>query len=134
MQDSSDGQTVPGREWEPEIIRWFDEADIILLLIPSGFLGSEFIKKIELARALERHRRGDAIVIPVILKPADWQSTGLQGLQALPKDGKAVTAWPYPDTAYLNIPRRLRRTFDQWRNSRPSPRTPVPTPPPTQPL
>lgn len=67
----SDGQIIPGQEWAPEIIRQLDEADIILLLITSSFLGSEFIGRVELTRALERHRRGEAIVIPVILKPAD---------------------------------------------------------------
>jgi O-acetyl-ADP-ribose deacetylase (regulator of RNase III) len=116
IKDWSDGQIVPGHEWEPEIMRRLDDADIILLLITSGFLGSEFINKIELVRALERHRCGDVIVIPVILKPADWQSTALQGLQALPKDGKAVTAWPDPDTAYVNIAHGLRSAVDEWRN------------------
>lgn len=113
----SDGQIVPGREWAPEIIRCLDEADIILLLVTSSFLGSEFIGRVELARALERHRRGEAIVIPIILKPADWQSTGLEGLQALPKDGKAVSTWPDQDTAYLNVAQGLRRTIDAWRAS-----------------
>ena len=93
------------------------KADIILLLITSSFLGSEFIGRVEPARALERHRRGEAIVIPVILKPADWQSAGLEGLQSLPKDGKPVSTWADHDTAYLNIAQGLRRTIDKWRAS-----------------
>jgi hypothetical protein len=103
ISESNDGQIVPGQEWTPEIIRRLDEADIILLLVTSSFLGSEYIGRVELGRALERHRRGEAIVIPVILKPADWQSTGLEGLQALPKDGKAVSTWSDQDAAFLNI-------------------------------
>ncbi len=117
ISEWSDGQIVAGQEWAPEILRQLDAADIILLLVTSSFLGSEFIGRIELARALERHRRGEAIVIPVILKPADWQSAGLKGLQALPKDGKAVNTWSDPDTAYLDIARGLRRTVDEWRAS-----------------
>jgi hypothetical protein len=91
--------------------------DIILLLVTSSFLGSEFIGRVELRRALERHRRGEAIVIPVILKPADWQSAGLDGLQALPKNGKAVSTWSDRDAAYLDIARGLRRALDEWRIS-----------------
>jgi O-acetyl-ADP-ribose deacetylase (regulator of RNase III) len=117
IKDWSDGQIVPGQDWAPEIIRQLDEADIILLLITSSFLGSEFIGRVELDTALERHRRGDAIVIPVILKPADWQSAGLEGLQALPKDGRAVSSWPDRDAAYVDIARGLRRTVDAWRAS-----------------
>ena len=129
IEDWSDGQIVPGQEWAPEIIRRLDEADIILLLITSRFLGSEFIGRVELERALERHRRGDAIVIPVILKPADWQSAGLEGLQALPQDGRAVSSWPDHDAAYVDIARGLRRTVDAWRASKREERQPLAGPP-----
>lgn len=117
----SDGQIVPGQEWAPEIIRRLDEADIILLLVTASFLGSDYIGRVELVRALERHRRGEAIVIPVILRPADWQTAGLEGLQALPKDGKAVSTWSDQDTAFLDIAQGLRRTVDAWRVSEGSP-------------
>jgi len=69
-------QAHSGQEWAPEIIRQLDEADIILLLITSSFFGSEFIGRVELARALERHHRDEAIVIPVVLKPADSSGFG----------------------------------------------------------
>ena len=118
IKDWSDGQIIPGQEWESEIIRRLDDADIILLLVTSSFLGSEFIGAVELTRALERHRRGEAIVVPVILKPADWQSAGLAGLQALPKDGKAISTWPDHDAAYLDVAQGLRRTIDAWRTSK----------------
>lgn len=117
IKDWSDGQVLPGHEWAPEIIRRLDEADIILLLVTSSFLGSGFIGGVEFTRALERHRRGEAIVIPVILKPADWLSTSLAELQALPKDGKAVSTWSDRDAAYLDIARGLRHTIDAWRAS-----------------
>ncbi len=118
IKDWSDGQIIPGQAWESEIIRRLDEADIILLLVTSSFLGSEFIGTVELARALERHRLGEAVVIPVILKPADWHSAGLAGLLALPKDGKAVSTWPDSDAAYLDIAQGLRRAIDAWRASK----------------
>jgi O-acetyl-ADP-ribose deacetylase (regulator of RNase III) len=117
IKDWTDGQITPGQEWEPEIIRRLDEADIILLLVTSAFLGSEFIGRVELAGALDRHRRGEAVVIPVILKPADWQSTDLAGLQALPKGAKAVSSWSDKDAAYVDIAHGIRRAVDAWRVS-----------------
>jgi hypothetical protein len=119
IKDWSDGQITPGQEWEPQILRRLDEADIILLLVTSSFLGSEFIGRVELSMALERHRRGEAVVIPVILKPADWQSAGLAGLQALPKGGKAVTSWSDRDAAYLDIAQGVRRAVEAWRARKP---------------
>jgi len=115
ISEWNDGQIVPGQEWAPEIIRRLDEADIILLLVTSSFLGSEYIGRVELVRALERHRHGEAIVIPVILRPADWQSAGLEGLQALPKNGKAVSTWSDQDAAFVDIAHGLRRTVEKWR-------------------
>ena len=113
-----DGEIMAGQEWAPAIKRQLDDADIILLLVTSGFLGSDFIGRVELTRALERHRHGEAIVIPVILKPADWQSTDLSDLEALPKDGQAVSTWPDQDAAYVDIARGLRRRIDAWRASK----------------
>jgi anti-sigma regulatory factor (Ser/Thr protein kinase) len=112
----SDGQIIPGQEWVPEINRRLDQADIILLLVTSGFLGSEFIGRVELVTALERHDRGEAIVIPVILKAVDWQVAGLAKLQGLPTDGKAVSSWSDIDAAYLDVAQGLRRTIDAWRD------------------
>jgi O-acetyl-ADP-ribose deacetylase (regulator of RNase III) len=118
IKDWCDGQIIPGQEWAPEIIRRLGEADIILLLVTASFLGSEFIGTVELATALDRHRRGEAIVIPVILRPADWQSTGLKGLQALPKNGRPVSSWSDSDTAYVDIAQGLRHTVDAWRSAK----------------
>jgi hypothetical protein len=72
---------------------------------------------VEPARALERHRRGEAVVIPVILKPEDWQRAGPEGLQALPEDGRAARTWPDHDVAYVDIAKGLRRAVDTWRAS-----------------
>jgi hypothetical protein len=117
ISEWNDGQIVPGQEWPDEIIRRLHVADIILLLVTSSFLGSEYIGRVELAHALERHRRHEAIVIPVILKPADWQTAGLGTLQALPKGGKAVSTWPDQDDAFVDIARGLRHTVNEWRAS-----------------
>lgn len=115
IKDWTDGQIVPGQEWQPEIIRRLNEADIILLLVTRSFLGSQFISRVELTKALERHRHNETVVIPVILKPADWESTDLAGLQALPKAGKAVSMWPDRDAAFVDVARGIRRAVDTWR-------------------
>jgi hypothetical protein len=42
-------------------------ADIILLLISQDFIQSDYIWNTELPKALERHARGEAVVIPNFL-------------------------------------------------------------------
>ena len=53
--------------------------------------------------ALSRHESGDAIVIPIILRPCPWKDSPLGKLQALPKDGKPLNEWGNRDKAALNI-------------------------------
>src|SRR5690348_14800437 len=79
-----------GSEWEPEISKHLDEAQIILLLISPDFIDSEYCYGIELKRAMERHNHRKARVIPIILRHVYWQIEPLKILQVLPTDAKPV--------------------------------------------
>src|SRR5258708_2213912 len=83
------------------------------LLISSDFLNSDYCYSIEMQRALERHQRGEARVIPIILRPCYWQTSLFAHLQCLPRGGKAVTTWENPDEAFLAITQGLRRVIEQ---------------------
>jgi len=104
-----DRRILPGADLDQQIDHHLGEAEIILLLVSSSFLASRYCYGIEMAHALERHRAGTAKVIPVIVRPCDWQSTPIGGLLAVPTDGKAVSTWTNFDEAYLDITRQLRR-------------------------
>lgn len=54
---------------------------------------------------MNRHESGSARVIPIILKPVDWQETPLMlpGIQALPRDAKPITTWPNRDLAWKDV-------------------------------
>jgi len=69
-------------------------------------------------RAIERHEAGEARVIPVILRPVDWQDAPFSKLQALPKDGRPVTTWPNIDEAFLDIARGIRKAIEGFGSSR----------------
>src|SRR5260370_10467153 len=58
-----------GTEWAKEIHKYLNTADIILLLVSSDFMFSDYCYSIEMNRAMERHERGEARVIPVLLRP-----------------------------------------------------------------
>jgi hypothetical protein len=76
--------------------------------VSSDFLNSEYCYGIEMKRALERQREGSARVIPVILRPCDWQTSQLKGLLATPADGKPVIKFPIRDDAFLEITKAIR--------------------------
>lgn len=97
-----------GTEWDQEISQHLLEAEIILLLVSADFLASDYIWGKELKVALERHGKGEARVVPIILRPCDWHSAPFAELQALPKDSKAVTQWRPRDEAFTSIAKGLR--------------------------
>jgi hypothetical protein len=88
-----DRQITAGKDWDGEINSELESADIILCLVSAGFLASAYCQDKELKRALERHDAGEALVIPVIVRPSDWESSPLGRLQALPTGAKPVLIW-----------------------------------------
>ncbi len=108
----SDRQIVPGTDWSKEIDARLDSAALILLLISSDFLASDYCYGIEMQRALARHKHGDAHVIPIMLRSVDWQDAPFAHLQGLPRDMKPITSWPNQDEAFLNIAGGIRWTIE----------------------
>ncbi|MEM9007374.1 MAG: toll/interleukin-1 receptor domain-containing protein [Cyanobacteria bacterium P01_F01_bin.86] len=83
-----------GTEWATAIKTQLENAEIILLLVTSNFLASDYCYETEMQRAVQRHHEGTARVIPIILKPCGWQYSDFKDLQALPQDGEPVPVGP----------------------------------------
>ncbi len=81
----------PGREWDQQINENLNTADIILLLVSSDFIFSKYCWDVEVTKAIERHKAGEACVIPIILRNVDWQLAPFAKLQALPKKERQQT-------------------------------------------
>jgi hypothetical protein len=100
-----------------------DAADVVLLLISPDFIASDYCYKREMSRALERHRKGEARVIPVILRPCDWHDLPFGKLLATPKDGRAITTWPNIDLAFLDVVTSIKRALNEvGPSAKPEPR------------
>jgi tetratricopeptide (TPR) repeat protein len=78
-------------------------------------LASEYCYGIELKRAIERHEAGEARVIPILLKPVDWQGSSFHKLQVLPKKAKAVTKWTNQAEAFAEIAKGIREVVQELR-------------------
>jgi hypothetical protein len=94
---------LPGDEWASGIDENLRSADIILLLISVDFINSEYCFALEMNEALARHDRGEAVVIPVILRPCHWTGLPFGKLQAATREGKPVEKYPSYDEAFLEI-------------------------------
>ncbi len=103
-----DQEIPPGADWEEQIDTHLNEADMILLLISSSFMASNYCWNKEVQTALKRHKAGTVRVIPIILKPVHWQNTPLGQLQSLPTGAKAITQWNDHDAAFEDVVRGIQ--------------------------
>jgi formylglycine-generating enzyme required for sulfatase activity len=92
-----------GSDWVGQIDEDLKSANIVLLLVSADFLASKFCYEVVMSRALERHDRGEALVVPVILRPCDWLSSPLGKFQVLPVNAKPVVDWETLDHGFLNV-------------------------------
>ncbi|WP_406586666.1 toll/interleukin-1 receptor domain-containing protein [Asaia lannensis] len=97
-----------GQEIDQQIDQHVETDDIILLLVSADFLASNYCYNIEMKRAVARHKAGEAIVIPVILRPCDWHEAPFGKLLGTPTDGKPITTWPNIDSAFLEVAKAVR--------------------------
>ncbi len=121
-----DRKISAGEEWKGEIDEHLDKAHVILLLISSDFLASDYCYDLEMNRAIERHERREARVIPVILRPCDWHYAPFARLQALPNDAKPVTKWDDRDDAFLDVAKGIRKVAEEFSKTAPHRTTPPP--------
>src|SRR2546421_7642722 len=120
-----DGDISPGTEWKSQIIEHLNTDQIILLLVSADFMASDFCYSIEMKEAIARHDANQARVIPILLRPTDWQGAPFSKLKMLPTDAKAVTRWPTLDDAFVDVLKGIRAAIDdlasKGQSSKPSP-------------
>ena len=98
-----DRSITPGSKWKDEIDERIYKADIILALVSSDFLASDYCYEIELKTALDQHNRRRSVLIPIIVRSVSWSASPLGELQALPTGAKPVTMWDDRDAAWTNV-------------------------------
>lgn len=132
---------TPGEKWDGKIHESLQAADLVLLLISSDFISSDYIWSQELDVAMKRHERGEASVIPVLLRAVDIAGAPFEKLQGLPTDFRPVTSWPNRDEAWTDVAKGIRKTVEHIQTKRPElppllpaavPTMPAPIPAPSR--
>src|SRR5215472_3283945 len=102
-----------GTEWQREIDKQLNMAQLILLLVSPDFLNSDYCYSLEMKRALERHEFGEARVIPIIVRSINFKDAPFSKLQALPKDARPITSWSDIDEAFLSIEEGIQKAVNE---------------------
>lgn len=103
-----DRRITAGSDINQAISSELESSQIILLLVSAHFLASDYCYEKEMNRALEKHKDGSAVVIPVILHPCDWHSAPFGHLRASPTDGKPVSMYANQHEAFAIVAQDVR--------------------------
>ncbi len=113
IRDWHDRQIRPGEEWELTIDQHLRSADVILLLISPDFVASEYCWGNEMSLAMDFHENGSATVVPILIRPIDFDGAPFAKLQMLPKDARPVALWSSHDEAWAHVTGALRKMIDE---------------------
>src|SRR5450631_2348904 len=102
---------TPGTNWAKAIDAHLEKSSVILLLVSADFFTSDYCYGIEMKRALERQEAGEARVIPILVRSADWTDAPFAHLQALPTDAKPIASWRDKDIALADVAAGIRRVI-----------------------
>lgn len=104
-----------GDRWDDTIQRELAGAEVVIILVSTAALATEYIMEHELPHALARK----AVVVPLILEECRWHLTALAPLQALPEKGVPISKWnPRSggwNSAATGLEKRLRKLIDARR-------------------
>ncbi|MDB9526510.1 toll/interleukin-1 receptor domain-containing protein [Oscillatoria sp. CS-180] len=102
----------PGKEIQKEAKAAIQYADIILLLISSDSLASSQFWDFDLSASLERHRDGEARIIPVLLRPCLWHDTPIAHINILPRSQKPISSYADREAAYFSVTEEIEKCVD----------------------
>lgn len=89
------------KEWSPQIVSRFEEADVHLILLNNSLLHSKFIEQVEFKWIIDKYKSGESQVIPIVLEKCPWDidfeskdySFNFKELNVLPKARKPLKSW-----------------------------------------
>lgn len=111
INEWNDRYIIPGKKWDAEIKRNLEESQIVLFLISSDFMSSDYINDVEIARTIERYGKSEVVIVPIIIRACDFSSLSLSDFQALPIDAKAISSWNNEDEAWVDVIKGIKNVI-----------------------
>lgn len=131
VQTWHDRDILAGSDWLEQIDISLHNAQIILLLISSTFMASDYCYGKEMQQALQLHAQKKATVIPILLRPVLYTDAPFARLSILPTNGKPVTTWRDRDSAFVDVALNIEKVALYYVQNRPVDQSPPSSQPPS---
>ena len=116
ISDWTDRQILGGEKWDEVIKKNLEDSGIIIFLVSSAFMNSDYINEVEIKRAIEKHQKGEAVIVPVIIKYCDFSSLPLNEFQALPKNVRPIEDWSPRNKGWLDVTNQLKVVIKNFKH------------------
>ena len=94
LETWDDTYQIAGNDAPDEINNQLNSCDVIFLLISSHFLNTRFIIDVELTNAVERFKRKECIIVPIVLSACGWKDIPvLKNIHSIPRKDHNISAW-----------------------------------------
>ena len=111
-----DGRIMAGKEWKKEIFEKLAAADIVVCLVSSNFIASDFCFSVELKEAMEAHEKGEKIIVPIQIKRSGWKKLDLGKIQGVPE--KPISAYSPRDDGWAKVFAHMEAAVKRVRGER----------------
>ena len=104
-------ELIAGGEWDKDITKHFEEADIVCFMVSSNLMRTDYIHKYEITKAFEKKKMDDSFkIVPIILDFCSWSTINndLSKFTALPYTAKPVCDFDNKNMAWYIIVECLR--------------------------
>jgi internalin A len=100
-----------GEEWRVKIFKELAEADIVICLVSSDFIASDFCYKQEFETALQGHFENKKAVVPVKLRECHWKGLAISELQGTPNEW--ISSVSNKDAAWTQVAKGLEPAIEK---------------------
>jgi hypothetical protein len=111
---------LAGESWQAQQRAALASAEIVLVLVSADYLASRFATE-ELEQAIDMALRGNAALVPLLLRPCAWQQTELRRFPLLPQNAPPLAYAEHPDAVLAELAGAIRRAVSERRTFRNQP-------------
>lgn len=123
IQVWDEGQINAGDLRQNRIEQELHNAEIILLLFTANLVAEDFIWGTPMNQVLEKVRRREVQLIPILVSPCPFSDTPFAAYAAVPERNKPISSYNNKDEAWNLVVEQIKRSILQTPSASPEPST-----------
>ena len=106
-----------GEKWEQTVAHHLQTDELVILLLSADLFASEHFQSY-VAMVSDRWRKGEAVLLPLLVRPCRWQETDLRVVPVLPRTHQAISSAPHPEVVWVEMVEEISQIVQEIRSRR----------------